>query len=64
MKRHKPSLSDLTPAQAEALLAFAKAHGTGWKDTLLTGWLRAAYPGPLQQIRNTYGPVWLDGVEV
>jgi hypothetical protein len=50
---------DLTPAQAAALQAFAKQHGDNWREPLVLGWMQAAYPGALQQIRNQFGPTWL-----
>lgn len=59
MKSKRPSLADLTPEQRGALIAFAQEHGRNWKATLLAGWLRAAFPGYLQQIRNSFGPEWL-----
>lgn len=52
-------LSDLTPEQREALAAFAREHGPTWRQRLADGWLVAAFPGPLQQIRNQRGPTWL-----
>lgn len=52
---------NLTPDQLNALRAFAAEHGRNWKSKLLAGWLRAAYPGPLQQVRNSHGPTWLAG---
>jgi len=59
MKSKRPSLADLTPERRSALIAFAREHGRGWKSVLLAGWLRAAFPGYLQQIRNSHGPAWL-----
>lgn len=53
------NLSDLTAEQQEAIREFAARHGANWKQKLADGWLRAAYPGPLQQIRNERGPTWL-----
>jgi hypothetical protein len=56
---------DLTPEQSAALEAFAEANtrpGKNWRDTLCEGWMRAAYPGPLQQVRNRYGGLWLTTV--
>lgn len=64
MTKVKPSLADLTPDQLQALLSFVKGHGKDWKEKLLSGWIRAAYPGPLQQIRNTLGPHWLEGLHL
>lgn len=56
MRRTYP---DLTEEQAAALEAFAAQHGADWRRKLNDGWLRAAYPGPLQQVRNQFGPTWL-----
>ena len=55
----KSALEALSPEQRAALVAFKAEHGRTWKATLHAGWLRAAYPGPLQQIRNDFGPSWL-----
>jgi hypothetical protein len=52
-------LDQLTPEQRSALIEFRKNNGRFWKTELHSGWLRAAFPGPLQQIRNEYGPSWL-----
>jgi hypothetical protein len=51
----------LTNEQEAALIAFAALHGRRWKSVLAEGWQRAAYPGPLQEIRNQFGPSWLAG---
>jgi len=59
MRNKRPSLAELTPEQREALITFARKHGRGWKAALVAGWLRAAFPGYLQQIRNDFGPEWL-----
>lgn len=66
-RKQKASLEDLTLEQQGALTAFAAKHGHHWKDTLLTCWLKAGCPGmtpgqwaPLQQIRNQFGPAWLE----
>jgi hypothetical protein len=55
---------DLTPEQTAAIEAFAQEHGghqaqRKWREALSDGWMRAAYPGPLQQVRNQFGPMWL-----
>jgi hypothetical protein len=49
----------LTSEQEAALIAFAARHGRRWRSILAQGWERAAYPGPLQEIRNQFGPSWL-----
>ena len=56
----KSALEALSEEQRAALTAFREEHGRTWKSTLHAGWLRAAYPGPLQQIRNEFGPSWLN----
>lgn len=53
------ALSELDPQQREAIIQFRLEHGRRWKHQLLQGWMRAALPGPLQQIRNNFGPEWL-----
>jgi hypothetical protein len=57
---------DLTPEQSDALEAFALEHdklgGVGWRLKLGEGWACAAYPGPLQQVRNSHGGQWLTEV--
>lgn len=53
-----------TLEQTAALLEFAKQHGPNWKEDLAAGWQRAAYPGPLQQVRNQLGPEWLEGYQL
>lgn len=58
-KKKPASLDDLTPEQRDALVEFATKNGRCWRDKLAAGWLKAAYPGPLQQIRNQFGPSWL-----
>lgn len=45
--------------QREALRNFRAEHGKRWKRRLLAGWEISEFPGPLQQIRNQYGPSWL-----
>ena len=54
-----PQLAELNEEERTALLAFAAEHGRCWKSKLLLGWEHAAYPGPLQAIRNNFGPGWL-----
>ncbi|MBC8641681.1 ParB N-terminal domain-containing protein [Caballeronia sp. EK] len=57
--RNGGALSALDPQQREAIIQFRQEHGRRWKHQLLQGWMRAAFPGPLQQIRNNLGPAWL-----
>ena len=55
---------ELAPEHAAALLEFAREHGRYWKAVLNECWMSGIYPpgvdgGPLQQVRNQYGPSWL-----
>jgi hypothetical protein len=59
----KPSLSQLPPDLLEALVKFRSENGRAWKHKLLSGWLRAAFPGELQRLRNEFGPEWLTRVK-
>lgn len=68
--RKTASLSDLTPEQQDALLAYARENGAKWKSKLYADWLRAAaridgkHSAELQQIRNSFGPEWLLAVPI
>lgn len=53
----------LTTDQQAALITFRLQNGRNWKQKLLDGWQKAAYPGALQQIRNSLGPEWLIGLK-
>lgn len=52
--------------QVLALVKFAEREGPRWKAILHQCWMRASYPADpgtshlLQQIRNDFGPVWLE----
>ncbi|MBN3744773.1 hypothetical protein G3N96_04895 [Burkholderia sp. Se-20373] len=59
----KPSLSQLPPDLLGALVQFRSENGRTWRHKLLSGWLRAAFPGELQRLRNEFGPEWLTGVK-
>lgn len=59
LSRARESFAPLTPEQLAALRGFAAEHGRTWKAKLGLGWARAAYPGPLQALRNSHGPAWL-----
>ena len=59
VRRTGSALSELEPQEREAIIQFRQEHGRRWKHQLLQGWMRAAFPGPLQRIRNNYGPEWL-----
>lgn len=56
-------LHQLEAGQLEALSRFREESGSRWKSKLLAGWVRAAYPGHLQAIRNQLGPEWLASVK-
>ena len=60
----RPTLADLTPAQADAITRFASQHGRRWKATLNHAWAtgldeRHVDGALLRQIRNQRGPSWL-----
>lgn len=59
----KPSLSQLPPDLLGALVKFRSENGRTWRHKLLSGWLRAAFPGELQRLRNEFGPEWLTGLK-
>jgi hypothetical protein len=52
-------MKPLTPAQHEALHAFAPQHGRTWKSPLRRRWERASAPPLLPALSNTHGPRWL-----
>jgi hypothetical protein len=49
----------LTAEQLAALRSYAKSHGRTWKAQLNYEWMAGTARGPLQQIRNSFGPTWL-----
>lgn len=56
-----------TPEQKAAVLRFAERNGGRWKAELHCCWMNAAYPFTpeadrplLQQVRNQFGPQWLE----
>lgn len=58
-----------TPEQVEALKAYAAYHGRNWKSQLHADWMKAgsAWDGPyylLQQVRNSFGPTWLNNMSL
>ncbi|SEI14545.1 hypothetical protein [Paraburkholderia hospita] len=59
----KSGLAQLPPDLLEALVKFRSENGRTWKHKLLSGWLRAAFPGELQRLRNDFGPEWLTRVK-
>lgn len=58
------ALNDLNTEQREAVLAWARAHGRTWKRALRTAWMYSDAGCALQQVRNQYGPSWLDAVKI
>ena len=48
-----------TTEQLEALEAYAAKNGRTWKQALMNDWMHGRTQGPLQQVRNTFGPSWL-----
>ena len=53
-----------SPEQLEALEAFKRSHGSGWKEDLANAWWTgrdASQPNGhlLRQIRNQFGLSWL-----
>jgi len=58
-----------TPEQIESLKLFAAANGRHWKSDLRQLWMNGGYnyavmggadSAHLQQIRNNFGPSWLN----
>lgn len=52
-------LGEATAEQWEALQQYADKNGRTWKAQLLDDWMHARVAGPLQQVRNAFGPRWL-----
>jgi hypothetical protein len=50
---------ELTAEQLAALRSYADEHGRTWKAQLNYEWMSGTASGPLQQIRNAFGPSWL-----
>lgn len=58
-----------TKEQMAAIERFAKLNGRNWKTALWNAWMNGAYrhviaqdgdDALLQQVRNQFGPTWLD----
>jgi hypothetical protein len=60
-RRHRYDDAPGTPTheQIEALRQYAAEHGRNWKSQLNADWMNGQSSGPLQQIRNQFGPSWL-----
>lgn len=59
-------LDQLTPEQRKILLAFVREQEqrqVPWKITLMNDWLHKRASGPVQFIRDDYGPAWLQKVQ-
>jgi hypothetical protein len=59
-------LDELTPDQRQSFLQFVKAHeqqNRSWKIQLLNDWLQGRDSGPVQFIRDRYGPQWLNQIK-
>lgn len=67
LERVTPSESspEPSPAQLDALRVYAAMHGRRWKDKLYSDWASGRDACRengelLRQIRNQFGPLWLD----
>lgn len=58
-------LDDLTPEQRQALLEYVDQfeQNDSWKAQLLDDWLQGRDSGPVQFIRDRYGPQWLEQIQ-
>lgn len=59
----------LTPEQSSRVRLFAESYGAGWKEELLNFWLtgkdaQLADGHLLRQVRNNFGPKWLETVKL
>ena len=58
------------PEQVAALVKFAEREGRSWQSKLRDCWMLASYPADretshlLQQVRNQFGPVWLEKINL
>ncbi len=52
----------LTKAQKEALLHVIAAHPSDWKERIRTVWQSGLGGAAIMQVRNRFGPTWLDKV--
>lgn len=48
-----------TGIQIDALRQYAREEGRNWKSRLLDDWTNGRTVGPLQEVRNQFGPSWL-----
>jgi hypothetical protein len=59
-------LDELTPDQRQSFLQFVKEQeeqNSLWKIQLLNDWLQERDSGPMQFIRDRYGPQWLNRIQ-
>lgn len=59
-------LDELTPNQRQSFLQFVKEQeqqNLSWKIKLLNDWLNNLDSGPVQFIRDRYGPLWLNRID-
>lgn len=54
-----PTMKAPTKDHIAALKTYAKDNGRNWKSKLLDDWTYARTVGPLQELRNQFGPSWL-----
>lgn len=62
LDREEPTnqFSDLSSEQRGALISFCAKNGRNWKQALGDLWLKESNVVPLRQIRNQFGPEWLN----
>jgi hypothetical protein len=53
------SANQPSAVQVEELRRYAAEHGRTWKAQLLSDWEAGRTVGPLQELRNQFGPSWL-----
>ena len=58
---------EITIEQLETIKKYAKDHGSNWKKSLHNDWLKSGsrWQGKyylLQQLRNNFGPKWLNNL--
>ena len=56
----KYTQEDLTEDQAKALRLYADLKGRYWKQALRKDWATGKDSALLRQIRNNFGPSWLN----
>lgn len=66
--RRTPDLDDLNPDQRARMISFRDANGKRWKQRLATLWWTGEdvdlIDGHLlRQVRNQFGPMWLNNLK-